>query len=412
MFTTLALGALAVSGAAAQFSTINTATSTASVYAAQATAKTSSPSSKVPGKAFDRFITIWLENTDFTMAAGDPNLAALAQKGITLENYFGVTHPSQPNYVASIGGDNFGMDNDNFNFVPSNVSTIIDLLEERGVSWGEYQEDMPYTGYEGFNWVDLNTTTNDYVRKHNPAVIYDANSNQPQRLQQIKNFTLFYEDLENDALPQWSFITPNMTDDGHDSSVTVAGDFVARFLTPLLSNPKFLQNTLVLVTFDENHTYTIGNRVFSFLVGDAVPEHLVNTTDSNFYDHYSEIATVEANWDLHTLGRWDVGANVFSMVAEKTGDFVRSWDEVTGSSPTHFLNSSYPGAFNEYNYSAIPVPNVQRENVSPGRVPRSVLPAIAEVWGAESLQKQTFYTNCVQIPDGMHPPKGYAATNN
>ncbi|KAK1817890.1 hypothetical protein LTR12_007642, partial [Friedmanniomyces endolithicus] len=37
-------------------------------------------------------------------AAGDPNLAWLAQKGITLENYFGVTHPSEPNYVSAVGG--------------------------------------------------------------------------------------------------------------------------------------------------------------------------------------------------------------------------------------------------------------------------------------------------------------------
>jgi len=30
----------------------------------------------------------------------------------------------------------------------------------------------------------------------------------------IKNFTLFYEDLNNNKLPQYLFITPNMTNDG------------------------------------------------------------------------------------------------------------------------------------------------------------------------------------------------------
>lgn len=113
-----------------------TATSASDVYAAQATAITRSPTSHVPGKAFDRIAIIWLENTDYTMAAGDPNLAALAKKGITLSNYFGVTHPSEPNYCASLGGDNFGMDNDNFNQVPSNISSVIDLLEAKGISWG------------------------------------------------------------------------------------------------------------------------------------------------------------------------------------------------------------------------------------------------------------------------------------
>lgn len=87
-----------------------------------------------------------------------------------------------------------------------------------------------------------------------------------------------------------------MTSDGHDTSVTTAGIWLKTFLTPLLTDPNFMKNTLVLITFDENETYTIENKVFSVLLGDVVPKHLIGTTDSNFYDHYSEIATVEANW--------------------------------------------------------------------------------------------------------------------
>lgn len=48
-----------------------TSTGTAAVAAAAATAKTLSPVSSVKGKQFDRFVNIWLENTDFAMAAGD-----------------------------------------------------------------------------------------------------------------------------------------------------------------------------------------------------------------------------------------------------------------------------------------------------------------------------------------------------
>lgn len=101
------LAAAFVAAVAAQ----NTATGTAEVAAAAATAKTDHSTSNVCGHAFDRFAVIWLENTDYDKAAGDPNLAWLAKKGITLTNYNGVTHPSEPNYVAAIGGDYFGMDN-------------------------------------------------------------------------------------------------------------------------------------------------------------------------------------------------------------------------------------------------------------------------------------------------------------
>ncbi len=85
-----------------------------------------------------------------------------------------------------------------------------------------------------------------------------------------------------------------------------------------------MNNTLVLVTFDENSSYAKQNKVFTFLVGDAVAR-LVGTTDDSYYNHYSEISTVQANWGLHTLGRWDVGANVFRVVADATGDEVRPW---------------------------------------------------------------------------------------
>jgi acid phosphatase len=81
-----------------------TATDAADVYAAQATAKTESPTSHVKGKAFDRYVSIWFENTDYDMAAADPNFAFFAQKGITLSNLFSVTHPSEPNYMAVVGG--------------------------------------------------------------------------------------------------------------------------------------------------------------------------------------------------------------------------------------------------------------------------------------------------------------------
>lgn len=49
----------------------NTAASASDVAAAAATAKTESPTSHVPGKAFDRFVVIWLENTDYSAAAAD-----------------------------------------------------------------------------------------------------------------------------------------------------------------------------------------------------------------------------------------------------------------------------------------------------------------------------------------------------
>ena len=273
------------------------------------------------------------------------SLSYLASKGITLSNYNAVTHPSLPNYVAAIGGDYFGINNDNFHALPSNISSLIDLLEDKGISWGEYQEDMPYSGFAGSGFRNQKNGRNDYVRKHNPAIMFDSVATNEDRRACIKNLTMFEQDLQTNKLPQWLFITPNMTSDGHDTSVTVAGAWTRAFLDPLMRNPNFMNNTLVLITWDENHTYPKQNRVHSILLGDSVPTNLVGTTDDAFYSHYSEISTVCANWDLHTLGRYDVGANVFSVVASKTGDSIRSWTGSPSLNQMFFSNKAPDNKF-------------------------------------------------------------------
>ncbi|KAL7627211.1 hypothetical protein AAE478_003987 [Parahypoxylon ruwenzoriense] len=439
--------------AVAQVENTYTATATSDVEKARATAKTLSPTSNVKGKAFDRFAIIWLENTDYDMALGDPNLAWLASRGITLSNYHALTHPSQPNYIASISGDYFGMQHDDFTQVDKNVSTIVDLLEDKGISWGEYQEDMPYSGFEGYAYVNQRNGRNDYVRKHNPAVSYNANAGFIDRLAVMKNLTstctripkafsnlfhpslgglysraketkkmltnplpegrqlliippAFYKDLEEETLPQWMFITPNMTSDGHDSDVTVAGRWTRSFLEPLLSDSRFMKNTLVLVTFDENETYRIQNRVLAILLGDAVPANLVGTTDNTYYNHYSELATVQANWDLRTLGRWDVGSNVYRLAAERTGDTVRTWSGEVGLADMYF-NLSYAGALNKQNggNKRYPSPNLSDASDLHNR---TLLPSIRDAWKGNTAQM--YYTSALEIPDGQHPPRGYAPT--
>ena len=160
---------------------------------------------------------------------------------------------------------------------------------------------------------------------------------------------------------------------------------------------------VVLITFDENSSYALTNRVAAILVGDAIPAELVGTTDSSFYNHYSEIATVSANWDLNTLGRWDVGANVFSWVAGKTGDVVREWND-TSAPPlsSMFYNQSYDGVFNDKgSFPVYPSPNVEIQSPSG----RTVLPAVKEKWTGSS--NPDYYSSVLEVPDGLHPPDGY-----
>src|ERR1700712_1499295 len=110
--------------------------------------------------------------------------------------------------------------------------------------------------------------------------MYNSVATNAERAAKIKNTTMFFEDLKANKLPQWMFITPNMTSDAHDTSVTAAGVWLRNFLGPLLTDKNFMANTLVLITFDENETYARKNNILGVLIGDAIPEELVGTTDS------------------------------------------------------------------------------------------------------------------------------------
>ncbi|KAI7866859.1 phosphoesterase family-domain-containing protein [Spinellus fusiger] len=272
----------------------------------------SAPSGAPKGKVFDHFLQIWFENQDFETISALPHFTQLLPHGILLSNYNALTHPSECNYVAAGGASTLGVDNDDYYNIPANVVSIFDLLEKKNLNWKLYQEDLPYTGFTGYS-------SGTYVRKHNPAVSFDAVGLNKTRLQSIVHSDEFSADIASNSLPNWMFYTPDMNNNGHDTNATYAGNWLNTFYKATLNQSKLLDKTVVLITFDEAATYTRRNRVWSILLG-AIPEHLKGTVDSTYYTHYSAINTVEKNWDLGSLGRGDsikTESNIFAFAADR-----------------------------------------------------------------------------------------------
>ncbi|KAJ7889663.1 phosphoesterase family-domain-containing protein [Mycena leptocephala] len=322
------------------------------------------------GNAFNRIIQIWLENTDFATTASTPIFESLAEQGILLTNYNAVTHPSEPNCArCSDRGDFFGMHDDNMYHIPSNISTVVDLLEDKHVSWATYQENMPADEFYGFNYLAPNYISPTskpypyYVRKHNPLVIYDAISQDPQRVKRIRTFNDFANDVVNGTLPQWVFVTPNMVNDAHDTTIDFAASFLEYWLLPLLTDPRVNdEETLILLTFDETETYTIQNNVFA-------AARLRGTTDDTMYTHYSTLSTVQANWGLKSLGRQDTNAtvsNVLSFVAAKTG--YQNVDVPASEMPEFNLTGVVSGALTSALFTPFAAPNLKAKGASGGPV--------------------------------------------
>ncbi len=90
---------------------------------------------------FNHVFIIMMENTSYSSLIGNPNAPwinqAVAQDGFAT-NYFGVTHPSQPNYIAATSGSTNGVTDDSD--VTINVPNIVDQLEAQGKTWKAYMQ--------------------------------------------------------------------------------------------------------------------------------------------------------------------------------------------------------------------------------------------------------------------------------
>ncbi|KAI1186403.1 phosphoesterase family-domain-containing protein [Nemania serpens] len=357
----------------------------------------------VPGRAFDRFISIWLENQDFDKVVVDSAFADLKRFGILQTRYYAHTHPSQPNYLAAIGGDYWGLDHDDVVRIPPNVSTVVDLLEPKQISWRGYFEGLPGPGFMAGASVGRPENqspdgTWDYVRKHNPFVSYDSVTLDGNRLLNIRSFDEFQTDFAAGVVPQFVMMSPNMLNDGHNTTLDYATNWVREFLKPLLTDGAFAEKTLVQLTYDEAEDYSQPNRIVSLLLGNAIPQKLKGSTDDTFYTHFSILSTLENNWKLPNLGRFDVGANVFQFVADVTG--YANHDPPKVASVNNSV--SYPGPLNRNHSTKLtlfPPPNLKLT----GAGGEPVLKAIAQTWKSGG-KLNTPYDGSGKVYDGADLP--------
>ncbi len=103
------------------------------------------------------------------------------------------------------------------------------------------------------------------------------------------------------GLVAYSFFSPNMDDDGHDSSVRIAGEWLKDFLDKNFPE-KVRQGTLVIVTFDESGGNS-DNRIFTLFFGDMVKEAREQDPKvlGRHYNHYNLLRTIEENFGLEPL---------------------------------------------------------------------------------------------------------------
>ena len=109
-----------------------------------------------------------------------------------------------------------------------------------------------------------------------------------------------------ETLPAFSLYVPDLKNDGHDTGVADADRWLSHTFAPLLSDERFTDGLLLIVTFDEGRGgFLPNNRVATVLVGDAVRP---GATFDARTSHYSLLRLIEERLGLGSLGKGDATA--------------------------------------------------------------------------------------------------------
>lgn len=311
-----------------------------------------------------------LENEDYDNSFGAsspaPYLAqTLPAKGALARNYYGTGHNSLDNYISMISGQGPNLvtqlDCQTYSdftgttlgangqaigqgcIYPTTVASLPDQLSKAGLSWKGYMEDMgndltreaatcghPKIGSK--DGTQAASATDQYATRHNPFMYFHSViDDQASCDSHVVNLDKLPADLGSvDSTANYTFITPSLCHDGHDSpcangepgGLTSINTFLQQWVPQILASPAFQKDGLLIITFDESNGVTSdssaccgegpgpntllpgllgpgGGKVGAVLLSPFIKAGTVTTTA---YNHYSMLRSVQDIFGLAYLG--------------------------------------------------------------------------------------------------------------
>lgn len=235
----------------------------------------------------DHVVVFIEENRGFAQimdkANSDSYIHALTKRGTLFTQSYGVTHPSQPNYLALFSGSTQGV-TDNRCGHSFNNDNLATTLRDAGLSFVSYAESLPAVG-------DLTCMSGAYQRKHNPVTNW-----QGTRLPAEVNLRFSDFPQNFSQLPTVSFVIPDQNNDMHDGSFAAADAWLKTNIAPYVEWAE-KHNSLLILTWDEDD-YKQDNRVVTLLVGPMVK----SGTSAQRISHYNVLRTLLDFYGLPALG--------------------------------------------------------------------------------------------------------------
>lgn len=334
-----------------------------------------------------------------TFGTGSPATflnSTLVPQGVFIPNYYGTGHASLDNYLAQISGQSQfagtssdcpvyqdapgSVDARGF-FLPSSTSpaggcvypsavrTLADQLSAAGRTWHGYMEDLganpvretspcgqPGAGLEPTPDVtQLATPTDQYATRHNPFAYFHSLLDRPAPASaspcaaNVTSLAPLSADLgTGGSAAAYSFITPNLCDDGHDgggSSSCVGPDvtgqrpgpgglvsadrFLQRYVPLIQASDAYRSGGLIVITFDEGvgngsccgEVGGGGGQVGALLIG----QHLTPHTSTCSYNHFSFLRSYEDLFGLTPTATRIAGSDGAGHLAHAGDAGVVAW---------------------------------------------------------------------------------------
>ena len=304
---------------------------------------------------YDHVIVIVEENEGYGAIIGNrnaPAITALAHEYGSATRFAAETHPSEPNYVAMIGGDTFGIQDDDAFYCtahrideycgnanrPGYADHTVDApslpsqLERAGLTWHGYFGGFdPAAPDAVFSAAAADRPAALYASKHNPFMNFRALRAEPSFRSHISPLDRLQRDLASSSLPNFAFVVPDQCDDMHglrpgpnvpaDCASTnrqlriARGDaLVGRLMRAITASPAWNSsaNVAVVLTFDESEgtrfTDRNGGSIPTIVATNHGPRALADPTP---YNHYALLRTIADAFGIHAYlehaGDWSDG---------------------------------------------------------------------------------------------------------
>jgi hypothetical protein len=245
------------------------------------------------------------ENKDASLLSSAHYIDGLAATYASNSAWYGVDHPSAPNYVALVSGSTQSVIGDCTppSCGPYPATSLGGQLTRAGIPWTAYMESMPSPCYN-------RAGAGEYAEKHNPFMYFDdvIHDGCAEHVLPYPGVTNLVSTLDSPGAPDFVWITPNLLDDMHDGSVAQGDAWARANIGPILTSRWFTgYDSTVIITMDE------GNQGASASCcgqppGGPIPMVVVSSVSSGIGrvaltgDQYGTLRSIEQEYGLPLLG--------------------------------------------------------------------------------------------------------------